>query len=85
MCSLIHYYTHTVVYEAVWRYSPEDARKVLTDLCEEEEAEAWMDEVALCVGVCVGVCARACMCVCVCVLMVMRKTQQVKNQNRAEA
>jgi hypothetical protein len=38
----------SVVYEAVWRYSPEDARKVLSDLCadeEEEEEGAWLHEV----------------------------------------
>jgi len=39
-----------VVYEAVWRYSPDDARKVLSDLCadeeeEEEEEEAWLQKV----------------------------------------
>ena len=37
-----------MVYEAVWRYSPDDARKVLSDLCadeEEEEEEAWLQKV----------------------------------------
>lgn len=29
----------SVVYEACWRYSPEEARKVLQDLCDDEEEE----------------------------------------------
>lgn len=29
----------SVVYESCWRYSPEEARKVMQDMCEEEEEE----------------------------------------------